>query len=154
MKERAGQSPVESGYVLLERCNTYTSQSARCVGQERVLRRRGEDRKSKSPPCRRKRDKDGAPSGVQMKERAGQPPTRLLVQERRHPCDYRFLFAGVGLVAAVAGKFQDFRSRQLGKIFGRAGGYDVIVGPDDDQYFRFDRGGGSFQRARKLARDV
>jgi len=46
----------------------------RCVGQERILRRRGEDRKSRSPPCRKKRDKDGAPSGVQMKEKVGQPP--------------------------------------------------------------------------------
>ena len=33
----------------------------------------GGDRKSKSPPCRRKRDKDGAPSGVEMSERVGQP---------------------------------------------------------------------------------
>jgi hypothetical protein len=36
--------------------------------------RRDEDRKSKSPPCRRKRDKGGAPSGVGMGERVGQPP--------------------------------------------------------------------------------
>jgi hypothetical protein len=34
----------------------------------------GGDRKSKSPPCRRRRDKDGAPSGVEMRERVGQPP--------------------------------------------------------------------------------
>ena len=35
-------------------------------------------RKSKSPPCRRKRDKDGAPSRVEMSERVGQPPCSLL----------------------------------------------------------------------------
>ena len=37
-------------------------------------------KKSKSPPCRRKRDKDGAPSRVEMtevemSERVGQPPS-------------------------------------------------------------------------------
>jgi hypothetical protein len=32
------------------------------------------DRRSKSPPCRRKRDKSGALSGVEMSERVGQPP--------------------------------------------------------------------------------
>jgi hypothetical protein len=34
----------------------------------------GGDGKSKSPPCRKERDKSGAPSGVQIRERAGQPP--------------------------------------------------------------------------------
>ncbi len=34
--------------------------------------------KSKSPPCRRKRDKGGAPSGVEMRERVGQPSAKFL----------------------------------------------------------------------------
>jgi hypothetical protein len=34
-----------------------------------------EIRKSKSPPCRKKRDKDRPPSGVEMGERVGQPPS-------------------------------------------------------------------------------
>src|SRR5450759_3724246 len=32
------------------------------------------ERKSKFPPCRKERDKGGAPSGVEMRERVGQPP--------------------------------------------------------------------------------
>jgi len=35
---------------------------------------RDEDGKSKSPPCRKKRDKDGPPSGVEISEGVGQPP--------------------------------------------------------------------------------
>jgi hypothetical protein len=35
---------------------------------------RGGDRKSKSPPCRRKRDKDGAHLGVETSERVSPPP--------------------------------------------------------------------------------
>jgi len=47
---------------------------------------RGGDRKSKSPPCRRKRDKDGAPSRVKMSERVANPrPTsELVIMRPRH----------------------------------------------------------------------
>ena len=38
--------------------------------------------RSKSPPCRERRDKDGAPSGVEMSERVGQPPADPICQ----PC--------------------------------------------------------------------
>ena len=46
----------------------------RAGSEERTEGSRGGDRKSKSPPCRRKRDKGGAPSRVERNKRMGQPP--------------------------------------------------------------------------------
>ena len=38
------------------------------------------ERKSNSPPCRRKRDESGAPSGVEMSERVGHPPLCVVLR--------------------------------------------------------------------------
>lgn len=45
---------------------------------------RGRDRKSESPPCvcEERRHKNGAPSGIEMSERVGQPPTHPITIAR------------------------------------------------------------------------
>ena len=80
-----------------------TRQSTRMSGASGV----GAGSRSKSPPCRGKRDKDGATSRVKISERVGQPPanhtpSRVQVREdsKMHRSAVRLLLLAAALLVA------------------------------------------------------